>query len=235
MRPPSPISDYLATLARELRFDPALAQRIGREVEDHLQQAVAEESVNAGPEVERRVIVRFGDVRELARALAADALRAQMRQVTGLMLMAVAVIFLAMKLRVAWYGLTHWTLHDDFRAIYAVAIEIDHYAFTTALAVAAAGLGFICVSPAPRNPRQRYAKRLRHAAAICAIAAAALTLSVGIDAFVTGLRLAARGSTAAAMLPTLTVATEVGFAGLLGVNVLSAIRRAAGTIGLLDV
>jgi hypothetical protein len=37
------------------------------------------------------------------------------------------------------------------------------------------------------------------------------------------------------MLPTLTVATEVGFAGLLGVNVLSAIRRAAGTIGLLDV
>jgi hypothetical protein len=235
MRPSGPIADYLAELVRELRFDPALAHRIGGEVEDHLHQAVAEEPVGAGLEAERRVIVRFGDVRELARALAADALHAQARQVTGLMLMAVAAVFLAMKLRVAWYGLTHWTLHDDFRAIYAVALEIDRYAFTTALAVAAAGLTFMGMSPAPHGSRQRYAKRLRRGAALCAIAAAALTLSVGIDAFITGLRLAAAGSTVAAILPTLTVATEVGFAGLLGVNVLSAIRRATGTIELLDV
>ena len=151
------------------------------------------------------------------------------------MLMAVAAIFLAMKLRVAWYGLTHWTLHDEFTLIYAVALEIDHYAFMTALAVAAAGLAFIGMSPAPRGPHQRYAKRLRRGAALCAIAAAALTLSVGIDAFMTGLRLAAAGSTAVAILPMVTVAAEVGFAGLLGVNVLSAIRRATGTIGLLDV
>ena len=41
MRPPGPIADYLAALARELRFDPALARRTGREVEDHLWEATA--------------------------------------------------------------------------------------------------------------------------------------------------------------------------------------------------
>jgi hypothetical protein len=235
MRPPGPIADYLAALARELRFDPALALRTGREVEDHLCQAVAEEPADAGPEAERRAIVRFGDVRELARALAADALRAQMRQVAQLMLMAVAAIFLAMKLRVTWYDLTHWPLHHDFQAIYAGALVIDRYAFTTALAVAAAGLALMGISRAPGVLHRRYARRLRGGAALCAIAATALSLSVGIEAVMTGLRLAAAGSTVAAIVPVLTVAAEVGVAALLGVNVLSAIRRATGTIGLLDV
>src|SRR5579871_6430465 len=178
MRPPGPIADYLAALARELRFDPALALRTGREVEDHLCQAVAEEPADAGPEAERRAIVRFGDVRELARALAADALRAQMRQVAQLMLMAVAAIFLAMKLRVAWYDLTHWPLHHDFRAIYAGALVIDRYAFTMALVVAVAGLALMGIGYAPGGPHRLWAKRLRGGAGLCAIAAASLSLSV---------------------------------------------------------
>ena len=235
MPPPGPIADYLAALARELRFDPALALRTGREVEDHLCQVVTAEQADSGPEAERRAIVRFGDVRELARAFAADALRAQMRQVAQLTLMAVAAIFLAMKLRVAWYDLTHWRLHHDFQAIYAGALVIDRYAFTAALAVAVAGLALMGISRAPGGLHRRCARRLRGGAALCAIAATSLSLSVGIDAVMTGLRLAAGGSTVAAIVPVLTVAAEIGFAALLSVNVLSAIRRATGTIGLLDV
>jgi len=234
MRPSGPIADFLAALARELRFDPALASRIGREVEDHLREALAGEPDGAGSEAERRVIVRFGDVRELARALAVDALLAQTRQVGHLMMMALAGVFLAMKVRVVWYALTHWALNGGLKAIYPIALVADRYAFATALALALGAFAFMGARRPPADFRRRHARKLRRGAAVCAIAAGALMLSVGIDAAMTGLRLAAADLTLSAIVPALTLAAEIGFAGLLGVNIFAAIRRAAGAISLLE-
>jgi hypothetical protein len=44
MRQSQPVTDYLAVLARELDFDPALSRRVRYEVEDHLWHAAAPRS-----------------------------------------------------------------------------------------------------------------------------------------------------------------------------------------------
>jgi hypothetical protein len=137
-----------------------------------------------------------------------------------------------MKVRVVWYALTHWVLNDDLKAIYARALAIDHYAFTAALVMALGALVFI--SARRLGFRRRHAGRLWGGAALCAVAAGALILSVGIDTVITGLRLAAADLTVAAIVPALTLAAELGFAGLLAVNVVSAVRRTAVAGSLLE-
>ena len=70
MRQSEPVTDYLAVLARELGFDPALSRRVRCEVEDHLWQAA---EVRGGRSVENQlqVILGFGEARELARGYVA--------------------------------------------------------------------------------------------------------------------------------------------------------------------
>jgi hypothetical protein len=59
-----PVTDYLAVLARELGFDPALSRRVRGEVEDHLWQAA---DVRGGRSVENQLqaILSFGEPRDL--------------------------------------------------------------------------------------------------------------------------------------------------------------------------
>jgi hypothetical protein len=97
-----PVTDYLAVLARELGFDPALSRRVRGEVEDHLWQAA---DVRGGRSVENQLqaILSFGEPRELARGYLTASLLAQIRRAGTAMIFAAAAIYLAMKARVAWY------------------------------------------------------------------------------------------------------------------------------------
>ena len=74
------ISDYVERLARELAFDPSLAQRLRREVEDHLREAAAADPAGGGPEAERRAIANFGDPRAIAAQFAVVSLGKQARE-----------------------------------------------------------------------------------------------------------------------------------------------------------
>jgi len=124
-----PIDDYVATLHRELDFDPALARRLASEVEDHLRDAAEADPAWPSPEAERRAVERFGLSREIAAQFAVDAVDRQARRTWVTLAVTVVVTFVAMRLRVIW-------LDDDVLApLTNIAPLIDRYAFIAALTV----------------------------------------------------------------------------------------------------
>ncbi len=96
------IDDYVATLRRELDFDPALARRLASEVEDHLRDAAEADPAWPSPEAERRAVERFGLGREIAAQFAVDAVDRQARRTWIALAVTVVVTFVAMRLRVIW-------------------------------------------------------------------------------------------------------------------------------------
>jgi hypothetical protein len=96
------IEGYVATLRRELDFDPALAHRMADEIEAHLWDAAEADPAWPLPEAERRAVERFGLAREIAGQFAADAVNRQARRTWIALLATVAVTFVAMRL--ASYG-----------------------------------------------------------------------------------------------------------------------------------
>ena len=119
------IDDYVASLRRELAFDPALAGRLASEVEDHLRDAAEADPVWPSPEAERRAVERFGLSREIAAQFAIDAVDRHARRTWITLAVTVVVTFIAMRLRVIW-------LDDD---VLSPAPLIDRYAFIAALTV----------------------------------------------------------------------------------------------------
>jgi hypothetical protein len=148
VRQPKPVTDYLAVLARELDFDPALSRRVCCEVEDHLWHAV---EARGGPSVEnqRQAILGFGEARELACGYVAASMLAQIRWAGGAMILAATAIYVAMKARVAWYGWMRWEPTPDYMAVSAFALPIDRYATMLAIIGALIGCGYIATRRAP--------------------------------------------------------------------------------------
>lgn len=124
------IDRYVANLRRELDFDPALAERLASEVEEHLRDAVEADPAGPSIEAERRAVERFGLAREIAGQFAADSVDRQARRTWLTLLVAVIVTFVAMRLRIMWL---------DDAAAPALAPLIDRYGFLAAIAVGAAG------------------------------------------------------------------------------------------------
>jgi hypothetical protein len=126
------IEGYVASLRRELDFDPALARRMTDEIEAHLWDAAEADPAWPSPEAERRAVERFGLAREIAGQFAADAVNRQARRTWIALLATVAVTFVAMRLRVIWLG-------DVGDSLSVLAPLVDRYAFIAALGVAAIG------------------------------------------------------------------------------------------------
>src|SRR5690348_758660 len=64
--PSGVIAAYVERLAQALDFDPSLSQRVRREVEDHLWEAVAANPTGDRLEAERRAVANFGDPEAIA-------------------------------------------------------------------------------------------------------------------------------------------------------------------------
>src|SRR6267154_1923813 len=126
------IDDYVASLRRELDFDPALARRMAEEIEAHLRDAADADPAWPSPEAERRAVERFGLAREIAGQFATDAVSRQARRTWIALLATVLVTFIAMRLRVMW-------LNDFGDSLSVLAPLVDRYAFIAALAVGAIG------------------------------------------------------------------------------------------------
>ena len=130
VREASVIEQYVANLRRQLDFDPALAERLASEVEDHLRDAVEADPAGPSIEAERRAVERFGLAREIAGQFAAEAVDRQARRTWLTLLVAVVVTFVAMRLRIMWL---------DDGAVPPLAPLIDRYGFLAALLVSAVG------------------------------------------------------------------------------------------------
>lgn len=126
------IEDYMASLRRQLDFDPALADRIADEVEAHLRDAAEADPDWPSVQAECRAVERFGLAREIAAQFATDAVNRQACRTWIALVVAVAVTFVAMRLRVMWL--------DDFGdSLSVLAPLVDRYAFIAALGVALVG------------------------------------------------------------------------------------------------
>ena len=100
----APVADYLDALTRELSFDLPLAHRVRQEVEDHLWEATAADG-DASIEAQARAVRSFGEAREIASQYAALSLLRQARRSGAIIVLASGALYIAMKGRVAWYGL----------------------------------------------------------------------------------------------------------------------------------
>ena len=224
MRQSEPVTDYLAVLARELDFDPALSRRVCCEVEDHLWHAA---EARGGPSVEnqRQAILGFGAARELARGYLTTSLLAQIRSAGAAMILAAAAIYLAMKARVAWYGWMRLEPTPGYTAVSAFALPIDRYATVLAIVAALIGCAYIATRHAPSRVDWSYCKQLNRCIVLCGASATALSLCVATEVVLTGVGLSGTRWCAATLVPVLSLLVEI--AAVLGfvLFILTTIRR----------
>ena len=200
------IDRYIASLKRDLDFDPALAERLADEVEAHLHDAAEADPAWPSPDAERRAVERFGLSREIAAQFAADAVNRQARRTWMALLATVAVTFVAMRLRVMWLG-------EASDSLTVLAPLIDRYAFVAAMAVAGVGWFAFRLSVLP-----------------LAICGAALVASIAAGIVRAGLF-----AVAAPLHVLLGAAAEIALLGVLLFHVVSLGRRLRRTAFLRSV
>ena len=221
------IGRYLARLARELDFDPSLSRRVVREVEDHLREAVERDPVADRLEAERRAVARFGDPRALAAQFAVASLTALSRRTAFAAVLLIGAVFIAMKARLAWYGVMPVPLADGMRALGEIVLAIDRWAFWLGLLAAAAGWLYIDSRRPPERFTREYRTQLRWFSALCSAATAALVVCVAADGALTLLRLTGAQWSVGFLVPIFSMAIEVACALALVSCLLAMARQAS--------
>jgi HAAS len=221
------IPAYLDALASALSFDPSLSRRVRQEVEDHLLDAVAADPARDRREAERQAVARFGEPHAIAAEFTRVAAARQARSLAAAIVVMVFVVFIAMKARVAWYAATAWTMAEDMRPAGGIVLLIDRYAFWTSVLLAIAGFAYMVgrrIPPALHRARDRY---FRHASLLCAIATAALVVSVISDGLLTAFQLRGAQWSTQSLIPIFSMALEVACVGVLGWQIRAITRKAA--------
>jgi hypothetical protein len=221
------IPEYVERLARELDFDPALSQRVRREVEDHLWEAVERNPTNDRLEAERRAVANFGDPRAIASQFAVGSLAKQARRVGVAAVLLIVAVFIAMKARLAWYGVVHCPLLEEMRALSEIVVSIDRYAFWLSVAAGIAGWVYMESRRTPAAFTRLFSRQLRRYSPLFSAAAGALIVSVVGDAVLTSLRLIGAQWSAVFLVPIFSVAIELACAALLVSYLRAMVRRAA--------
>jgi len=202
------IAAYLRDLADALRFDPALARAVVREVNDHLCEAAASEPVGDRREAERCAIERFGSADRVAAQFAVVSLARRTRHVAIAIVLAIVVVMVMMKARVAWYGFIQSTIDEDARAIAATVLAIDRYAFWLSAVI---GIGALIQMGRYRTPVHLHAGYRRHlyrSLVLCAAATASLVVSVVSDIALMLLR-SGTSWDSTSILPVISLSLEI--------------------------
>ena len=205
----APVADYLDALTRELSFDRPLAHRVRQEVEDHLSEAMAAQG-DASAEAQAQAVGRFGEARDIASQYAALSLMRQARRGGAIIVLASGALYIAMKGRVAWYGLMHWALTDALQPVGKVVLAIDRAAYILALLLGAIGWAYISSRGVSLRWHAACRTQLRRSLLLTIAAACPMIVSVIADAVVTGLRLLGeRPPVFVVLIPLLSIAIEV--------------------------
>jgi hypothetical protein len=230
----APVADYLDALTRELSFDRSLAHRVRQEVEDHLWEATAA-SGDASVEAQARAVRNFGEARDIAGQYAALSLLRQTRRSGAIIVLASGALYIAMKGRVAWYGLMQWVLSDTLQPVAKVVLAIDRAAYILAFLFGAIGWAYI--SSRRVSPWFHAGCRAQlNCGLLLAIAAACpMVVSVIADAVVTALRLLEeRPPVSVFFIPLLSIAIEVVFAAVLVITIGKTLRNTLRASSLLS-
>ena len=227
------ISDYLESLVDALSFDRSLSGRVRQEVEDHLREAVAADPRGEGPEAERRAIANFGEPHVIAAQFAVVSLAKQTRRVGAAIILVIASVFIAMKVRVTWYAVMQCAVSDDIRAASGIVGLIDRYAFWLSVIIGIGGWAYISGRRIPAAFYTAYRKQFRRFFLLCIAATGALAVSVLSDGVLTALRLPEAGLSAEFLIPVFSMTIEVASAGILVFQIRSITQRATSTAALL--
>src|SRR5262249_28413636 len=186
-------------------------------------------------EAQARAVRSFGEAREIAGQYAALSLLRQARRSGAIIVLASGALYLAMKVRIAWYGLMQWGLSDALQPVAKVVLAIDRAAYILAFLLGAVGWAYISsrrVSPrfdTPCRSQLKWSLRLAMAAAL------PMLISVIADATVTALRLLGeRPPVAVFLVPLLSIAIEVAFAVVLVIAIGKTLRNTLRASSLLS-
>jgi len=230
----APVADYLDALTRELSFDRPLAHRVRQEVEDHLWEATAAAG-DASIEAQAQAVRSFGEARDIASQYAALSLLRQARRSGAIIVLASGALFIAMKGRVAWYGLMQWALSDALQPTGKVVLAIDRAAYILAFLLGAVGWAYI--GSRRVSPRFHAAchTQLRRSLLLSTAAACPMVVSVVADAVVTALRLLGeRPPLSVFLIPLLSIAIEATFAAVLVIAIEKTLRSMRHASSLLS-
>jgi hypothetical protein len=227
------ISDYLDQLGAALRFDRSLSRGVVREVEDHLQEAAAADTVGDRREAERRAIARFGDPRAIAAQFASVSVARQAKRTGAALILVVAGVFVTMKSRVVWYAVTQWTVSDDMKAVSGIAGLVDRYSFWSSVVVAIGGFAYINSRRVSPILDAGYRRQLRLAFILCLVATTFLAVSVLSEGVLTALHLRRTELDAGVLVPIISMAIEAAGVGVLAFQIRSMTRKALSVAALL--
>ena len=206
------ISEYVERLVRALEFDPALARRVRREVEDHLWEAVSVQPTVDRHQAERCAVESFGDPGVIAAQFAVASLATRARRIGGGAVVVIGAVFLAMKGRLAWYGVMGYP-SDPMRALGEIVVSIDRYAFWLSVLVGVASWLYIGSRRLPGAITPEYREELRRFSLLCLVGSGALAASVLSDGVLTSLRLMRAPWSFDVLMPLGSMAIEVLCAG----------------------
>jgi hypothetical protein len=228
MQRPVSIAEYLDKLTRELRFDPQLSQRVRREVEDHLLDAIADGAGSSPQEAARLAIARFGDPQLIARQYAPLSLLQQARRVGGILILAIAAILVLMKGRGALYEFFQWRLNADWLGgLGAIGPGIDRYLFQVSLVLGILGWLYIASRRAAPTINSDYRHQLQRCLLLSAAASGLLIGAVILDTILGGMRAVGAGMSVAAVIPLLSIAIEIALVGIITVELRNIMQRKA--------
>lgn len=205
---------YIARLGEHLSFDDGLKRRVCEEIEAHLADAMADDPDGPSEVAEKRILARFGNAREIAREFAETALMRRLRLVCVSAFSAIVAVFIAMRLRNAVFLQQH-----DIGSAFDIALFVDRYAFTAAIAACTIGWLFMY--------GLRESAQAGRAIKPLAIGAAALTVSTTAGVFAFCTTVAAVGWTNVALAVVFTIACEIAILGVLSVNLRTLSRHMA--------
>jgi len=227
---------YLDSLEREMDYDPALARRVRLEVEDHLCEAIAADRGKAPDDAERRAIERFGSPRAIAARFAFSSLRRQRKALVALAMVAIAGVFVAMKVRVVAVGFVGEALARNPRLAIAgrAVLALDRFTFWLALLAGLMGFAHALRAPTAAALDAGGRRWLRVSFLLSSVATAGIVACVAADVFLTAARMVAAGRPAAFFVALLSTALEVALAAILIGSARKAWLRAASTAGLLE-
>ena len=113
------------------------------------------------------------------------------------------------------------------RIVAGIVGSIDRTAFWLAVAAAIAGWAAINRRPVPVLLQPGYGRRMRRGFFVCAAATGALAVTVTCDGVLTILRLSGPASSAAWLIPILSMSIEIAGAGILAFHLRRVARQSA--------
>jgi hypothetical protein len=210
------ISEFLDVLTAALSFDHRLAQRLRKEFEDHLQEAVAAEPSADPAEGERRAVANCGDPYALAAELAVIALARRTKKLAFGIVLALLGVLLSMKGHIAWYAAMKLGVPETLRSISAIVGATARYGYWVAVFVGATTwvYGSRHGWPADYLPGT-YPRLVRRFCIIAGVTTLALLVCITADAVLTAIRLSRIGASMLFLVPIGSIGFEIACASAL--------------------